>query len=149
MQLLEQFISPVAHWQELVAPLEVHSWPLEHLVPQLPQLFGSIEAFTHCVPQLSAPAWHAQLPETQALPTAQETPHAPQLALLLLSVTHWPPQTACPAGQEPARAGGEALQASGRTRAKMQARIKPRTRFIASLGWHDRLPCRQLRSAAR
>jgi hypothetical protein len=96
------------------------------LVPHPPQLFGSTDTFKHAPLQLMAPAWHAQLPATHALPTAQEVPHLPQFALLLSSATHVPSHCSCPAAHAVRGDVVEALlHASGSASAKIKTRSKP------------------------
>jgi hypothetical protein len=136
-QLPVQLVKPAAHWHALMVPLCVQSWPLWHLFPQPPQLFASIDTFKHAPLQLTLPAWHAQLPATQALPTAHEVPHFPQFALLLSSATQVLPHSAWPVGQ-PARGGelGALLHARGSASAKMKTSNNAWRRFMAPEACH-------------
>jgi hypothetical protein len=67
-------------------------WPLSHTVPQVPQLFGSIDVSTHAPSQLTSGAEHVQEPFTHVCPAAQALPHEPQFMTFALTSTHAPLQ---------------------------------------------------------
>jgi hypothetical protein len=54
--------------------------PVEHTVPQLPQLVLLVCVLTHCPLQSVVPVGHAQAPVMQLCPAAQAVPHEPQFA---------------------------------------------------------------------
>jgi hypothetical protein len=53
--------------------------PIAHLIPQPPQLLGSVPKIAQPPGQLTAPAEHTHAPLTHVPPVPQETPHMPQL----------------------------------------------------------------------
>ncbi len=100
-------------WHVAPVPLgglpPVQTWPEGHLVPQTPQLFGSVPRLTHVgVPltlQLVSPFWQLRThppswhvwPAWQAVPAfgAQPGTVAPQYVLFVSGSTHWFWQSAC------------------------------------------------------
>lgn len=62
------------------------------LLPQPPQLSGSLEGLTHTPPQSTWPGGHVHSPETQLAPTGQTFVQLPQRSRLLDTSTHAPSQ---------------------------------------------------------
>jgi hypothetical protein len=73
--------------------LLLQTWPLEQVVPQLPQLVAS-EA-TQEPPQESCPDAHLHTPLWQVCPPEQGLPQTPQLLPSELVSTHADPQSIC------------------------------------------------------
>lgn len=64
--------------QLVVQPLERQTWPLVHVVPHIPQFFGSTVVSVQTPPHSVSWVGHAQLPAAQYSPPVQITPHPPQ-----------------------------------------------------------------------
>jgi hypothetical protein len=100
-----QLPKPALHEAIVHTPLTQAAVPLAELqvVPQVPQLPGSVAVFTQVPLQLVWPAPHvvvvAHTPLTQLWPLAQAFPHVPQLFGSVASFTQVPPQLVCPAAQ--------------------------------------------------
>jgi hypothetical protein len=80
----------------------LQAWVWPHLIPQPPQLFGSLLVLTHIVPQSVSPPWQGLvLWQTPLMQTAapQERPHWPQLSLLESRFTQPPSHSVVPCGQ--------------------------------------------------
>lgn len=80
MHAFAQFVSPC--WHDVSHFPTLHTKPWEHLIAHMPQLSGSLFAFTHVAPHLIAfpPHCRAQPPCTQTSPALHALPHAPQLS---------------------------------------------------------------------
>jgi hypothetical protein len=71
--------------------LALHTRPLEHTVPQPPQLEGSVVVSTQAPLQYVLPGAQPHTPCWQLRPPAQMLPHWPQLALSVNELVHWLP----------------------------------------------------------
>jgi hypothetical protein len=84
---------------------ETHASPRAHWWPQEPQLFGSVDTFTHLPEQIMEPELQTELhfpPAQIAVAFAgagQTLPQAPQLLTLLVRSTQLPPHLVVLAGQ--------------------------------------------------
>ena len=87
-----QPITPVV----TVVQLPFEQVPLAQLVPQLPQLAGSVWVSTQALLQKDWPLGQAQLPFEQDWPLAQALPQLPQLALSVWVSMQVPLQSVCP-----------------------------------------------------
>jgi hypothetical protein len=67
-------VVPVAHAH--IPP--VHTWRAEQAWPQVPQLAGSVVAFTQAPPHTTWPCAHWQTPVVHARPAGQAAPQVPQ-----------------------------------------------------------------------
>ena len=63
------------------------------VVPQAPQLRGSVAVLMHAVPHVVEPAAHMQAPAVQTPPLPQLVPQTPQLVVSVLRSTHLPPHS--------------------------------------------------------
>lgn len=90
-----QLVVPPVHVDEQLPFRQASLAP--HLVPQPPQLFGSVFTSTHAEPHLAKPAWHAnpQPPLAHwAMPlagTLQELPQPPQFSGSVFTSTQLEP----------------------------------------------------------
>lgn len=75
----------------------MHCSPAAQVLPQVPQLFGSVWRFTQAPEQALCPDGHWQLPPTQDAPVAHALPQAPQLFASVCRSTHAPLHTVWPA----------------------------------------------------
>lgn len=75
---------PTLHAQTLL----VHPAPEAHVIPQPPQLDGSLVTFTQRLPQSTVLAGQLHVPAWQVLPPAQMIPHCPQLLESVFLSTH-------------------------------------------------------------
>jgi hypothetical protein len=87
--------------QELAQFAFEHTCPVEHFVPHVPQLFGSLWSWAHVEPHWVVPPPQArpQEPAEHAWPAEQAFPHPPQFVGSTEVSTHLPPQLACVPGQ--------------------------------------------------
>jgi hypothetical protein len=112
-QALLQSVSPVPH--EVVQTPAEHTWFAPHLLPQEPQLSGSLWvavphepqlalsvcSFTQAPPHWVSPAVQlsVHLPFAQTCPGPHWLLHAPQSSMSVCSLTHAPLQAVSPVGQ--------------------------------------------------
>src|SRR5262249_51056813 len=90
VQTPPQLVEP--NWHCMLQLPKLHTCPLPHTWPQVPQLLGSCWVRTQVPLQGVAPIPHRQLPPTQLPSAPQATLHAPQLALSLCGLTQVPAQ---------------------------------------------------------
>lgn len=102
-QLPPQTVVPTLHPALVHDPLSQTS-PVPHLVPHVPQLFGSVAVSVHSPLQSACPAAHWQVPLVQLCPLTHVVPHAPQLVLSDFRSTHAPPHAESPVAHEAAHA---------------------------------------------
>jgi hypothetical protein len=98
-QALVQLAWPGAH-NPVQTPLEHTGVAAGQMLPQAPQLRGSLCVAVHAPPLQRIPRFgQAHEPAVQVVPPVQRVPQVPQLELSVCSSAHVAPQAASPAGQ--------------------------------------------------
>lgn len=99
--LLSQFAKPALQEAIVHVPAVQAGVPFatKQTEPQEPQLLGSVDVFTHVLPQSTWPAGQVQTPLTHDVPIGQACPHMPQLLGSVEVLTHVVPQRTSPGGQ--------------------------------------------------